>query len=130
MQAIELKTMVIGPRVGKTKWIRSLFEICSLREFSPTIGVNVTPYDFGYISKNRYRLNFWEIGSKYQGLAKNYCTNSDLAIIFMDSKEEYKKYEKWVSHIPKIYVEKKNQNNIIQKIRLIIQKQQKQKSKL
>lgn len=124
MQAKEFKTVVVGPRIGKTKWIKSLFNSNCPTGFSTTVGVQVTPYEMGSFEKNGksqiYRLNLWEVGSQYQGLGKGYCEDADIAIIFMDSEEEYKQYEKWVPDIPKIYVNEDIVQNIIQEIWQII----------
>ena len=104
MQAKEYKVMVIGPRSGKTTFIQSLFTSCQ-RIFPTTLGVSVTPYDMGTFNKQNYRVNFWEVGSKYTGLGKEYCTDADIAIIFMDDANEYKKYEKWIPiNLPTLYI--------------------------
>ena len=123
MQAKEFKTVVVGPRIGKTKWIKSLFNSNCPTGFPTTVGVQVTPYEMGSFEKDgnsQYRLNLWEVGSQYRGLGEGYCKDADIAIIFMDSEEEYKQYEKWVPKIPKIYVNEDIDQNIIQEIWQII----------
>ena len=134
MQAKELKTVVLGPRIGKTKWIKSLFNSNCQTAYSTTVGVQVTPYEMGSLEKDGtsqiYRLNLWEVGSQYRGLGKEYCKDVDIAIIFMDSEEKYKEYEKWVSNIPKVYVNDILVQNIIQEIWQIILCNKKYKSNL
>ena len=86
MQAKEFKVMVLGPRCGKTTFIRQV-QGKPQRNTSHTVGANVTPYDFSW-SGEKYRVNFWEVGSKYPGLGKQYGTGMDLAVIFIDGDVE------------------------------------------
>lgn len=94
--------MVLGPRCGKTIFIKSLLNVSTSCTFPTTMGVEVTPYDMGTFENEKYRLNLWEVGSKFQGLGKDYCNGVDVAIIFTDGSNE--KYEEWVPGTPKIYV--------------------------
>ena len=99
MQSKEFKVMVLGPRCGKTTFIRQV-QGKPQRNTSHTVGVHVTPYDFS-LGGGKYRLHFWEVGSKYPGLGKQYGIGMDLAIIFGDSRC----YDKWVpASVPCIYV--------------------------
>lgn len=103
MQAKEFKVMVLGPRCGKTTFIRQV-QGKPPRHTSRTTGASVTPYDF-CLGGGRYRLNFWEVGSKYPGLGKQYGTGMDLAIIFVDGSGDRLCYDKWVpASVPCVYV--------------------------
>ena len=91
MQTKELKTMVLGPRCGKSTFITSLsgsnpntFTINGniITMSTTTLGADVTPYDLYVNPDTKIRLNLWEVGSEFQGLGKDYCTDAKLAIIF------------------------------------------------
>jgi hypothetical protein len=122
MQTTELKTMVLGPRSGKSTFIKSICNI-NYNYINSTLGCDVTPYDI-HTNNGKKRLNFWEVGSEYQGLKDQYCLGADLAIIFKKNNNEHLEFENWLyNDIPKIYVENYNINhneNIIQNIKNII----------
>ncbi len=121
MQAKEYKIMVLGPRCGKTTFIKSLLNVSTSSTFPTTIGAQVTPYDMGTFNNEKYRLNLWEVGSKIQGLGKDYCVGVDVAIIFTDGSNE--KYEEWVPGVPKIYVSDGYKvEDILQKLWTIVTK--------
>ena len=115
MQTKELKTMVLGPRCGKSTFIKSLsgsdhntFTINGniLTMSTTTLGADVTPYDI-YVNPNtKIRLNFWEVGSEFQGMGKDYCIDAKLAIIFKDDSNNHLEYEEWIpQELPRVYVE-------------------------
>lgn len=103
MQTIELKIMVLGPRLGKSTFIKSITN--NYFNYRQTLGCDVTPYDI-FTSNGKRRLNLWEVGSQIQGLKDKYCLNSDLAIIFKGNNNQHLEFENWLpSTIPKIYVD-------------------------
>jgi hypothetical protein len=122
MQTKDLKIMVLGPRSGKSTFIRN---ICNLdNNYNTTIGVDVTPFDI-HTNIGKKRLNFWEVGSEIKGLKDKYCIGSNLAIIFTKTNNnQHLEYENWLCNdIPKIYVNDYNINqndNIIQNIKNFI----------
>ena len=114
MQANEYKIMVLGPRCGKTSFIKGLFGVRNKHGgFPTTLGASVTSYDLGKELKDTYRINFWEVGSKYKGLGKEYCKGMDMAMIFQDSgKTKYKEYEEWIPpDTPIIHVSPENDSS-------------------
>lgn len=125
MQTKEIKTMVLGPRCGKSTFITSLSGIDHNRivindqiieMYSTTLGAEVVPYDLYINPDNKIRLNLWEVGSHYQGLGKDYCTGAKLAIIFKNNTDEHLEFEEWIpKYIPRVYVENYDtaNNNII-----------------
>lgn len=129
MQTKEIKTMVLGPRCGKSTFLKSITGIDHNRIVingqivemeSTTLGADVVPYDL-YINPNtKVRLILWEVGSHFQGLGKDYCTGAKLAIIFKNNTNEHLEFEEWIpEHIPRVYVENYdtvNDNNIIENI--------------
>lgn len=97
MQANEYKCMVLGPRCGKTSFIKGLSGVRKKHSgFPTTLGASITPYDIGKEINETYRIHFCEVGSKYKGLGKGYCKGMDMAIIFKDSGTKYKEYEEWI----------------------------------
>ena len=122
MQTIELKTMVLGPISGKTTFIRNITGK-NYNHINNTLGCEVTPLDI-HTNNGKRRINFWEVGSRFQGLKDKYCLGADLAIIFKKNNNEYLEFENWLSNsIPRIYVENysiNNNENIIQNIKNII----------
>ena len=129
MQTKEIKTMVLGPRCGKSTFLKSITGIDHNRIVingqvvemeSTTLGADVVPYDL-YINPNtKVRLILWEVGSHFQGLGKDYCTGAKLAIIFKNNTNKHLEFEEWIpEHIPRVYVENYdtvNDNNIIENI--------------
>tara|TARA_Y100001970_G_C13577282_1_gene529165 strand:- start:85 stop:486 length:402 start_codon:yes stop_codon:yes gene_type:complete len=119
MQAKEFKTMVLGPRCGKTMFINHLVRTRWGDSPLTTVGVQVTPYDVTW-EDERYRLNLWEVGSKYQGLGKDYGRDMDLAIIFMDNTNDHETYERWIPRdVPTIFVKnyrKGEHQRVVEKI--------------
>ena len=115
MQTKELKTMVLGPRCGKSTFIKSLsgsdpntFNINgnTITISTTTLGTDVTPHDLYVNPDTKIRLNFWEVGSEFQGMGKDYCTNAKLAIIFKDDTDNHLEYEDWIpQELPRVYVE-------------------------
>ena len=115
MQTKELKTMVLGPRCGKSTFITSLsgsnpntFTINGniITMSTTTLGADVTPYDIHINCGTKIRLNLWEVGSEFQGLGKDYCTDAKLAIIFKNDTNNHLEYEEWIPEdLPRVYVE-------------------------
>ena len=129
MQTKEIKTMVLGPRCGKSTFLKSITGIDQNRIVvngqviemeSTTLGVEVVPYDLFINPNNKVRLNLWEVGSQYQGLGKDYCIDAKLAIIFKNNSDEHLQFEEWIpENIPRVYVENYDtvdNNNIIENI--------------
>ena len=129
MQTKEIKTMVLGPRCGKSTFLKSITGIDHNRIVingqvvemeSTTLGADVVPYDLYINPSTKVRLNLWEVGSHFQGLGKEYCTGAKLAIIFKNNTNEHLEFEDWIpKHIPRVYVENYdtiNDNNIIENI--------------
>tara|TARA_X000000950_G_C13903620_1_gene655888 strand:- start:157 stop:576 length:420 start_codon:yes stop_codon:yes gene_type:complete len=129
MQTKEIKTMVLGPRCGKSTFLKSITGIDHNRIVingqvvemeSTTLGADVVPYDLCINPDIKVRLNLWEVGSYFQGLGKEYCTGAKLAIIFKNNTNEHLEFEEWIpEHIPRVYVENYdtiNDNNIIENI--------------
>ena len=129
MQTKEIKTMVLGPRCGKSTFLKSITGIEHNRIVingqvvemeSTTLGVDVVPYDLYINPSTKVRLNLWEVGSHFQGLGKEYCTGAKLAIIFKNNSDEHLEFEEWIpENIPRVYVENydtNNNNNIIENI--------------
>ena len=129
MQTKEIKTMVLGPRCGKSTFLKSITGIDHNRIVvngqviemeSTTLGVEVVPYDLFINPNNKVRLNLWEVGSQYQGLGKDYCIDAKLAIIFKNNSDEHLQFEEWIpENIPRVYVENYDtvdNNNIIENI--------------
>ena len=94
MQTKEIKTMVLGPRCGKSTFIKSLtgtnpntFTINGnpMTISTTTLGADVTPYDIYINSDTKVRLDLWEVGSEFQGMGKDYCINAKLAVIFKNN---------------------------------------------
>jgi hypothetical protein len=134
MQANEYKVMVLGPRCGKTSFIRGLFGVRKKHGgFPTTMGASVTPYIIGNEMKETHRINFWEVGSTYKGLGKDYCTGMDMAIIFKDNEGRCKEYEQWIPpDTPIIYVSDNDNNTgrVVDEIRKILCKKMTVVSKL
>ena len=115
MQTKELKTMVLGPRCGKSTFIKSLsgtdpniFTVCghALTMSTTTLGADVTPYDIYVNPDEKIRLNFWEVGSEIQGMGKGYCIDAKFAIIFKNDSNEHIEFEEWIpKELPRVYVE-------------------------
>lgn len=115
MQTKELKTMVLGPRCGKSTFIKSLSGIDPnifnvnghiITMSTTTLGVDVTPYDIYVNPDKKIRLNFWEVGSEIQGMGKDYCIDAKFAIIFKNDSNEHIEFEEWIPQdLPRIYVE-------------------------
>ena len=103
MQTKDLKVMVLGPKSGKSQFIKSLTNTNHL--FQKTLGCDVSTIDI-FTNNDKRRINFWEIGSEVQGLKQDYCINSDFAIIFKKSNNnKHEEFENWLSNeIPRIYV--------------------------
>lgn len=129
MQTKEIKTMVLGPRCGKSTFLKSITGIDHDRIVingqlvemeSTTLGVDVVPYDLYINPDTKVRLNLWEVGSQYQGMGKDYCTGAKLAIIFKNNSDEHLEFEEWIpENIPRVYVENYdtvNNDNIIENI--------------
>ena len=129
MQTKEIKTMVLGPRCGKSTFLKSITGIDHNRIVingqivemeSTTLGADVVPYDLCINPSTKVRLNLWEVGSHFQGLGKEYCTGAKLAIIFKNNTDEHLEFEDWIpENIPRVYVENYdtiNDNNIIENI--------------
>lgn len=129
MQTKEIKTMVLGPRCGKSTFLKSITGIDHNRIVvngqivemeSTTLGAEVVPYDLCINPDTKVRLNLWEVGSLYQGLGKDYCTDAKLAIIFKNNTDEHLEFEEWIpENIPRVYVENYDtvdNNNIIENI--------------
>ena len=129
MQTKEIKTMVLGPRCGKSTFLKSITGIEHNRIVingqvvemeSTTLGVDVVPYDLYINPSTKVRLNLWEVGSHFQGLGKEYCTGAKLAIIFKNNSDEHLEFEEWIpENIPRVYVENYDtvdNNNIIENI--------------
>ena len=129
MQTKEIKTMVLGPRCGKSTFLKSITGIDHNRIVvngqivemeSTTLGVDVVPYDLYINPSTKVRLILWEVGSHFQGLGKEYCTGAKLAIIFKNNSDEHLEFEEWIpENIPRVYVENyetDDNNNIIENI--------------
>ena len=129
MQTKEIKTMVLGPRCGKSTFLKSITGIDQNRIVvngqviemeSTTLGADVVPYDLCINHNTKVRLNLWEVGSQYQGLGKDYCIDAKLAIIFKNNSDEHLQFEEWIpENIPRVYVENYDtvdNNNIIENI--------------
>jgi hypothetical protein len=125
MQTIELKTMVLGPKTGKSTFIKEITSIDNNSlNTNTTLGVEVTPFDI-HTHNGKRRLIFWEVGSQYKGLKNEYCIGANLAIIFKKTNtNEHLEYEDWLpNNIPRIYVNDYNitqNDNIIQNIKNLI----------
>ena len=105
MQTIELKVMVLGPKLGKSTFIKSITNNNNNNNIGQTLGCDVTPYEI-FTNNGKRRLNLWEVGSQIQGLKDKYCLNSDLAIIFRGNNNHHLEFENWLPSItPKIYVD-------------------------
>ena len=121
MQTKQLKVMILGPRCGKSTFIKN---ICNLNNdfFSTTLGCNVNCKDI-FTPIGKRTLNLWEVGSEYQGLKKDYCKNVDFAIIFRRNNEHIE-FENWLeNHIPRVYVDNydSSQNaNILDNVKNLI----------
>lgn len=121
MQTKEIKTMVLGPRCGKSTFIKSLtgtnpntFTINGnpMTISTTTLGADVTPYDIYINSDTKVRLDLWEVGSEFQGLGKDYCTDAKLAIIFKNDTNNHLEYEEWIpEELPRVYVENYDTSN-------------------
>tara|TARA_E500000331_G_scaffold319258_1_gene331815 strand:+ start:555 stop:977 length:423 start_codon:yes stop_codon:yes gene_type:complete len=115
MQTKELKTMVLGPRCGKSTFIKSLsgsdpntFTINgnTITMSTTTLGSDVTPYDIYVNPDKKIRLNLWEVGSEIQGMGKDYCIDAKFAIIFKNDSNEHIEFEEWIpQELPRVYVE-------------------------
>ena len=115
MQTKEIKTMVLGPRCGKSTFIKSLtgtnpntFTINGnpMTISTTTLGADVTPYDIYINSDTKVRLDLWEVGSEFQGMGKDYCINAKLAVIFKNNSNDHAEFEDWIPRdLPRIYVE-------------------------
>jgi hypothetical protein len=115
MQTKELKTMVLGPRCGKSTFIKSLsgtdpntFTINGniITMSTTTLGSDVTPYELYVNPDTKIRLNFWEVGSEIQGMGQGYCGDAKFAIIFKNDSNEHIEFEEWIPQdLPRIYVE-------------------------
>ena len=71
-----------------------------------TLGTDVTPHDIYVNPDTKIRLNFWEVGSEFQGMGKDYCIDAKLAIIFKDDTNNHLEYEDWIpQELPRVYVE-------------------------
>lgn len=119
MQTKELKAVVLGPSCGKTSFIKSINNI-EYNYINTTLGCEVTPYNI-YTNNWKRRINFWEVGSIYQGLKDKYCVDTDFAIIFKNNSDDYLEFINWLpNNIPIIYVENYSildNDNIIQNIK-------------
>lgn len=115
MQTKELKTMVLGPRCGKSTFIKSLtgtnpntFTVNGnqITISTTTLGADVTPYDLCINPDTKVRLNLWEVGSEFQGMGKDYCIDAKLAVIFKNNSNEHAEFEEWIPRdLPRVYVE-------------------------
>jgi hypothetical protein len=105
-QAPNIKVMVLGPRAGKTRWLRSISPYST--PFLPgdnlsTLGAEVTPVEI-QLRGRKVRLQMWEIGSEIQGLGAKYCLGAHFGIVFKNSSLDHEQFESWITDLPKMYV--------------------------
>ena len=125
MQTKDLKVMVVGPRCGKSTFIKNITNLNSnFVNSNTTLGIDVTLLDL-HTNNGKRRLNFWEVGSEFKGLKNEYCIGAELAIIFKkNNNTEHIEFENWLPiDIPKLYVNDYNNmenQNIINNIKSLI----------
>lgn len=129
MQATELKIVIVGPPCGKTSFLKEVMQL-PYKKYRPTCGVSVQPYEVGYIGRQKYHLNMWEVGSQYPGLGAGYCTGAALGLVFSKAPSKYDicgddtRYDLWIPPgVPRLYVMEftvADTPKILEKIREVI----------
>jgi len=113
-QVREIKISLIGEsKIGKTNFLKRLNNDYKLNNnYATTLGVNVVSIDLNG-NQGKIRLNIWDCGGTYTGLADKYHINSEGSIIFKKTNNNnHKKYEKQLpNNIKKFYIENYNVEN-------------------
>ena len=81
----EYKLVLLGDGgVGKTTYVKKLFDVNFSPLYVPTLGVEVHPVNIDY-NGNKIIFNMWDIAGqeKFEGLGDGYCIGANCAIIML-----------------------------------------------
>lgn len=96
----KFKIVIIGDgNVGKTSLVKKLTNETFNNNYIPTLGVQVTNFDF-MVDDKKISFNIWDCAGvkQYQGLADGYYIKADafVFVIDMSDVETYHNLKKWV----------------------------------
>lgn len=114
MQTTEYKVVVIGDtELGKSTFVKRLhYNLNNLFTSIKTLGVDVLPVEL-HGNMGKIRLNMWDCGGQYRGLAEGYYTGSNGAIIFKKSgNNNHLQFENTLpEYVKKFYITDYDMNN-------------------
>jgi len=106
-QSKSIKVVLVGDAdCGKTTYVNMLRTGEVIKKYVPTMGVEVSPFDFSFSDEKHVKINFWDTAGneKFQGLKSGYYIGADAFIVMFDvcNKKSYKNVQTWIKDIRKV----------------------------